>query len=84
MLGALLAIELGIGIGLCDIQGEFPACDNGGWVAHVYGKADVWQRGNWSAGLEYNHYSYPEKSDLDYSGGSGAFDYGGVYIRWRK
>ncbi len=80
----VFALELGLGAGPCDIQGVMPACDDGGWVAHVYAKHDFyeWQNGI-AIGAEYHHFSAPESTDLDYSGGSGAFDYGGIYVRWR-
>jgi len=78
------ALEIGIGVGPCDIQGSMPACDDGGLVVHAYAKHALAYIGKGgSLGLEYHHFSKPEKSDLDYGGGSGAFDYGGIYFNWR-
>jgi len=77
-----LALDIGLGFGPCDIQGNLPACDDGGVVAHVYVMGDIWRSKTMSIGLEYHHFSKPEKSDLDYGGGTGAFDYGGIYFRW--
>lgn len=83
MLELILATEIGIGAGPCDIQGELAACDSGSWATHVYIKSDIWRYKDFAIGAEYHHFSRPEVSDLTYGGGTGAFDYGGVYIRYR-
>ena len=84
--GETEALELGVGVGVCDIQGMLNACDDGGWLMHLYIKQDFYTLdagyGLITFGVEGHHYSAPEKSDLNYGGGSGAFDYMGGYIRW--
>jgi hypothetical protein len=79
-------LELGIGVGACDIQGAFSACDSGGIVAHVFAVGTIAElktdAGVFSIGIEAHHYSRPEQSDLRYGGGSGAFDYFGGYLKW--
>jgi len=84
MFELVLSTTIGLGAGPCDIQGSFAACDNGGWVSHVYAKTDVWRVSDLVIGIEYRHFSRPEKADLDSSlTGTGAYDYGGVYIEYQ-
>lgn len=78
----LAPLVIGLGFGPCDIQGELAACDSGGLVAHAFATYDIYRNRGWTVGLEYHHFSKPEKSDLYYGGGTGAFDYGGIYIKY--
>lgn len=78
----LAPLVIGLGVGPCDIQGSMTACDDGGVVAHAFAEYTLYEKNGFSAGLEYHHFSFPEKEDLCQCGGTGAFDYGGIYIKY--
>ena len=78
-----LALDIGVGIGVCGTShSQIPFCQDGeAW--HVYITHDIWRYKGFSLGIEGHHYSRLESSDFDPDeSGTDSFDYGGVYLQY--